>query len=185
MFNHQLQNWTNTPLMTNTQPDFSQVGNAEILDRTIRTNNWIRTDTIFIENEQIEALTNRPPWIASFIENSMSNVDNPGSMRVKNGVPMTDSVLSHVIDTGPNYHSLWYHNVDADLIKKYYAAYPKMIDKLSRCIGYRVRPSWIWQFNKNGYNGLILGMVNDGIASVPGVLRITTGKDYASGQTLK
>jgi hypothetical protein len=173
MFNHQLQNWTNTPLMTNTQPDFSQVGNSEILDRTIRTNNWIRTDTIFIENEQIEALTNRPAWIASFIENSMSNVDNPKSMRMKNGVPMTDRVISHVIDACANYHSLWYHNTDADLIKKYYASYPKMIDKLSRRIGYRVRPSWIWQFTKNGYNGLVLGMVNDGIASVPGVLRIT------------
>ena len=62
--------------MTNTQPDFSQVGNAAILDRTIRTHNWIRTDTIFIENRQIEALTNRPPWIAAFIEKSMADVIN-------------------------------------------------------------------------------------------------------------
>ena len=48
-----------------------------------------------------------------------------------------------------------------------------MIDKISRCIGYRIRPSWIWQFMKDGYNGVVLGMVNDGIASVPGILRIT------------
>jgi hypothetical protein len=49
-------------LATNTQPDFSKVGNSELLDRTVRSFNWLRTDTIFIENEQIEALSNRPPW---------------------------------------------------------------------------------------------------------------------------
>src|SRR5256885_3949848 len=35
---------------------------------TVRSNNWIRSDTIFIENEQIEALSNRPPWIAALLE---------------------------------------------------------------------------------------------------------------------
>ena len=34
-----------------------------MLDRTVRSNNWIRSDTIFIESEQIEALSNRPAWI--------------------------------------------------------------------------------------------------------------------------
>jgi hypothetical protein len=159
--------------MTNTQPDYSQVGNAEILDRTIRSHNWIRTDTIFIENRQIEALANRPPWIAAFIEKSMADVDNPRRMRLKNGVPMTDRVISHVIDAGANYHSLWYHKVAAERIKKYYGAYPDMIDIISHRIGYRVRPSWIWQFEKDGHQGLVFGMVNDGIAAVPGVLRLT------------
>ena len=173
MFNHQSQNWTNTPLMTNTQPDFSQVGNAEILDRTIRSHNWIRTDTIFIENRQIEALTNRPLWIASFVERSMADVDDTRRMNIKNGVPRTERVISHVIDAGANYHSLWHHKPAADRIKKYYTAYPKMIDKLSRCIGYRVRPSWIWKFEKDKHQGLVFGMVNDGIAAVPGVLRLT------------
>ena len=57
MFETQLEYWTKTPLVTNTEPDFSCVGNADLLDRTIRTHNWIRTDTIFIENTQIEALS--------------------------------------------------------------------------------------------------------------------------------
>ena len=56
MFEIQLQHWTKVPLATNTQPDFSNVGNADMLDRTMRTGNWLRTDTIFIENTQIEAL---------------------------------------------------------------------------------------------------------------------------------
>ena len=56
MFEMQLEHWTKVPLATNTQPDFSNVGNADLLDRTMRTGNWLRTDTIFIENTQIEAL---------------------------------------------------------------------------------------------------------------------------------
>ena len=68
MLEVQLKHFSKTPLLTNTQPDFSRVGNAELLDRTVRSNNWIRSDTIFIENEQIEALSNRPPWTAALLE---------------------------------------------------------------------------------------------------------------------
>ena len=50
------------------QPDFSNVGNSDLLDRTMRTGNWLRTDTIFIENTQIEALSYRPPWTAAICE---------------------------------------------------------------------------------------------------------------------
>lgn len=64
LFEHQAKNWTKTPLTTNTQPDFSAVGNDAVLDRTLRSHNWLRTDTILIEPEQIEALSNRPPWMA-------------------------------------------------------------------------------------------------------------------------
>jgi hypothetical protein len=68
MFGTLLEHWTRVPLVTNTQPDFSSVGNSDMLDRTIRSGNWLRTDTIFIENTQIEALSNRPPWTAAICE---------------------------------------------------------------------------------------------------------------------
>src|SRR5215813_6153338 len=67
MLEVQLENFKKTPLLTNTQPDFSRVGNSEMLDRTVRSNNWIRSDTIFIENEQIEALSIRLSWIADLL----------------------------------------------------------------------------------------------------------------------
>ena len=47
--------------VTNTQPDWSRVGNSELVDRTVRSHNWLRTDTIFIENEQIEAISTARP----------------------------------------------------------------------------------------------------------------------------
>ena len=71
MWESSSKNFTKTPLLTNTQPDYSRVGNSEMLDRTVRSNNWIRSDTIFIENEQIEALSNRPPWIAALLEQGL------------------------------------------------------------------------------------------------------------------
>ncbi|MGC2403793.1 MAG: hypothetical protein WA510_28630, partial [Acidobacteriaceae bacterium] len=45
MLEVQLESFSKTPLLTNTQPDFSRVGNSQILDRTVRSNNWIRSDT--------------------------------------------------------------------------------------------------------------------------------------------
>ena len=42
----------------------------------------------------------------------------------------------------------------------------------SRRLGYRVRPSLIWQRKRYDTMELILGIVNDGVAGVPGVLGI-------------
>ena len=172
MFEHQLKNWDKTPLTTNTQPDWSRVGNSELLDRTIRSHNWLRTDTIFIENRQIEALSNRPAWIGATIENGMSD-GRPETLRLVDGVPRTENIFYHAKDVGPNYMSLWnWHRIRADRIKNYYDQYPEAIDDLRAVLGYRARPSWIWHFEKEGHPGLVLGLVNDGIAGVPGVLYV-------------
>ena len=173
MFHRQNERWKKTPLVTNTQPDFSKVGNAELVDRTIRSHNWLRTDTIFIENEQIEALSNRPPWTGASIEVGMSD-GAPDNLHLDEGIPYTDNVVHHAQDAGATYFSLWnWHHILADRINHYYAQYPHALDGLARAIGYRLRPSWIWTYNDQGANGLILGLVNDGIAGVPGVLRIS------------
>ena len=66
-----------------------------------------------------------------------------------------------------------------------YEKYPEMIDLIARQIGYRVRPSFIWRYESADQNGLVIGFANDGIAGVPGVLRVevTTpdGKVLAGG----
>jgi hypothetical protein len=91
-----------------------------------------------------------------------------------------------VLDVGANYWSLWnFHQISAQNLTNYYQAYPAAFDRINRRIGYRVRPSMIWSFEDAGYLGLIVGFANDGIAGVPGVLRITVesaeGKPLASG----
>ncbi len=177
MLEVQLENWTKTPLVTNTQPDFSLVGNSEVLDRTIRTHNWLRTDTIFIENEQIEAISNRPPWIAAVVEVGMSD-GSPNSLRIQEGVTATDNMIAHVMDVGANYWSLWnFHKISAEGIVNYHKQFPGMIDRISRRIGYNVRPSFVWSYGTENNPGLIIGFANDGIAGVPGALRVSVTSD--------
>jgi hypothetical protein len=185
MLERQLESWKKTPLATNTQPDFSKVGNFELVERTVRSHNWLRTDTIFIENEQIEALSNRPAWTGVVVEVPMSD-GSPESLHLSEGVTLTDNVIGHVHDVGACYFSLWnWHRIHADGIKRYYEQYPDALDQFARSIGYRVRPSWIWTYETESEQGLILGMVNDGVAGVPGVLYISvlseTGRVLASG----
>jgi hypothetical protein len=173
MLDEQMNRWKRTPLATNTQPDFSKVGNSELVDRTVRSGNWLRTDTIFIENEQIEALSNRPPWTGAAIEVGISD-GSQKSLRLDEGIPYSENAVAHAQDVGANYFSLWnWHRISAAGLQQYYHAYPKALDRLAKSIGYRVRPSWIWTFEERGAPGLIVGFANDGIAGVPGVLRIS------------
>ena len=177
MFQYQAECWKKTPLVTNTQPDFSKVGNSELLDRAIRSFNWLRTDTIFIENEQIEELSNRPPWTGVSVEVGISDT-SPSNLKYDEGVTYTDNVIHHVQDVGPCYFSLWnWHRIQADRILNYYHQFPAAIDLLARRIGYRVRPSWVWTYEEDGYPGLIIGFVNDGIAGVPGALYVSVVKE--------
>ena len=183
MLEVQFEHFTKTPLMTNTQPDYSRVGNSELLDRTVRSNNWIRSDTIFIENEQIEALSNRPPWIAAALEQPL-----PGkaleTLAVHEGISQSDNMIAHVMDVGANYWSLWnFHQINPKTLMSYYQASPKWFDRINRRIGYRVRPSLIWSYEDAGYLGLIVGFANDGIAGVTGVLRVTVERE--DGKPLK
>ncbi len=182
MFEVQLEQFTKTPLLTNTQPDYSRVGNSEILDRTIRSNNWIRSDTIFIENEQIEALSNRPPWVAAVLEQPLPGKP-PDPQAVQEGISPAENMIAHVMDIGANYWSLWnFHNINPKMLMSYYEASPAWFDRFNRRIGYRVGPSFIWSYGDSGHFGLIIGFANDGIAGVPGVLRVSV--ERADGQLL-
>ncbi|HUX09919.1 MAG TPA: twin-arginine translocation signal domain-containing protein [Terriglobia bacterium] len=173
MLEVQLEHFSKTPLLTNTQPDYSRVGNSEMLDRTVRSNNWIRSDTIFIENEQIEALSNRPPWIAVLIEQGIPG-KTPQSVPLDEGISPSDDMIAHVMDVGAHYWSLWnFHAISAGNLMSWYQAFPKWFDRINRRIGYRVRPSLIWTYQDKGSLGVIAGFANDGIAGVPGVLRVS------------
>src|ERR1700677_4606011 len=113
MLEVQLEHFSKTPLLTNTQPDYSRVGNSELVDRTVRSNNWIRSDTIFIENEQIEALSNRPPWIAALLEHGLPGKP-PDPSAAQEGISPAENMIDHVIDVGANYFSLWnFHQISA------------------------------------------------------------------------
>ena len=71
-------------------------------------------------NQQIEAISNRPPWVAAVLEVGMSD-GSPESLRIDEGVTYTDNVIAHVMDVGANYWSLWnWHAEKAENVMNYY-----------------------------------------------------------------
>ncbi|PKO19050.1 MAG: hypothetical protein CVU39_00430 [Chloroflexi bacterium HGW-Chloroflexi-10] len=173
IFEMQRRHWTKTPLVTNLQPDISQVGNDELVRRTLAAGEWLRSDTIFIEPQQIELAGVRPPQVAFISEVGMSD-GLPESLRLDNGLPHTENIIAHVRDVGANYWSLWnWHNIHAEHVLNYYHQYPAGIDGLNRVIGYRLRPAWIWVCGNQTESVLIVGLANDGISNVPGIVRLT------------
>ncbi len=172
IFEMQRSHWTKTPLVTNLQPDISHVGNDELVRLTLEAGEWLRSDTIFIEPQQIELAGNRPPHVAFISEVGMSDGTHE-SLRMENGVPLTENIIAHVKDIGANYWSLWnWHNIHAEHVMNYYRQYPEGIDGLNRVIGYRLRPAWIWTYGETS-SGVIVGLSNDGISGVPGVIRVS------------
>jgi hypothetical protein len=175
MFEVQRSAFKKTPLVTNTQPDFSRVGNSEVLDRSVRAHEWMRSDTIFIENEQIEALSNRPAWAAAVLEQGIpAGAPKAGG----DGVAPAENMMQHVMDVGVSYFSLWnFHAIGAWNLRRYQEAYPEMFARIARRVGYRVRPSFVWSYSSGPQVGLIVGLANDGIAGVPGVLRLAVARE--------
>ncbi|HEY8228268.1 MAG TPA: hypothetical protein VIG25_23585 [Pyrinomonadaceae bacterium] len=182
----QLDLWKKVPLAVNTQPDISNVGNTRVLDMCVRAGCWLRSDSIVIEEPiQIEQLANRPPWLPVVMEDGyyrQYKVDPSYIPADAAGVNVLEKWMLHALDLGSNYWSLWTESANLAL---YYERYPRGFDTLRRRLGYRVRPSWVWQRKRYGTNELIVAFANDGVAGVPGVLRVLVesmdGKSIVSG----
>jgi hypothetical protein len=118
--------------------------------------------------------------VAAVLEVGMSD-GSPESLEIDEGVTKTDNVIAHVMDVGANYWSLWnWHRERAENVMNYYDQYPGMIETIARKVGYRVRPSFVWHYGGDDRTGLVVGFANDGIAGVPGVLRVRVTSDDAT-----
>ncbi|MFO7888884.1 MAG: twin-arginine translocation signal domain-containing protein [bacterium] len=172
MTQYQIDTWTKVPLVNNTQPDISQTGNRECLDLAVRSGCWLRSDSIVHIEEpiQIERLSNRPPWLAVVMEQGRYrhyDVDEiPLDMA---GINDKEKSMLHVLDLGGNYWSLW---TETDNLRDYNEKYPEGFKQLHQRMGYRVRPSWIWQRKRYGTSEIILAIANDGVAAIPGILYV-------------
>ena len=169
----QLGAWKKVPLAVNTQPDISRVGNNEVLDMCIRAGCWIRSDSIVIEEPiQIDELANRPPWLAVVMEDGYYRQYKPDPIYLPSdeaGINVMEKWMLHALDLGANYWSLW---TESENLARYYERYPNGFDTLQRRMGYRVRPSWVWQRKRYETDELIVAFANDGAAGVSGALRI-------------
>lgn len=117
-------------------------------------------------------LTNRPLSAAAIIEDGYKRhyrIDEKYLEKDEGGINLIEKTLLHVLDVGGNYWSLW---TEADNLKQYFDKYPEALYKLKCRMGYRLRPSWVWQRKCFGTDELVVGIVNDGVAGVPGILHI-------------
>src|ERR1019366_4743094 len=58
----------------------------------------------------------------------------------------------HVLDLGANYWSLWTEGAN---LKRYHERYPRGFTTLQQRMGYRVRPSWVWQRKRYGTSEVV------------------------------
>ena len=184
MTQHQLDTWKKVPLAVNTQPDISKTGNREVHDLAVRSGCWLRSDSIILDEPiQIEMLANRPPWLAVVMEDGAGRHHglDPRDLRLDTaGVTYRERAGMHALDLGANYWALW---TEGGNLARFYERYPKSFDMLRRRLGYRVRPSWVWQRKRHGAMELIVAIANDGVAGVPGVLRVFA--ESLDGETIK
>lgn len=172
MVHMQLETWKKTPLAMNTQPDISNTGNREALEIAVRGGAWVRSDSIIVEEPiQIEELANRPPWLAAVLEDGYFRSYDVSKLRVDAaGVNELENYMLHVLDLKANYWSLW---TEAAHLASYNQRYPRGFERLRAAMGYRLRPSWVWQRKRQGTSELIVAISNRGVAGVPGVLWLT------------
>ena len=169
----QLDAWKKTPLAVNTEPDISKVGNREVHDICVREGCWLRSDSILNIEEalQVENLANRPPWCAVVMEDGgYRDYDIAHIPLDEAGINLREKAMLHVLDLGANYWSLW---TEGENLKRYNERYPRGFDALQKRMGYRVRPSWVWQRKRYGTSEVIVSITNDGVSGIPGALRLS------------
>jgi hypothetical protein len=176
MTRFQIETWKRVPLVVNTQPDISNVGNDAVRDLAVRSGCWLRSDSVILDEPiQIDELANRPPWLAVVMEDGYHRhyrTDSPRFGVDPAGVNVIEKTMLHCLDLGANYWSLW---TEAENLASYDAQHPAGFAALRQRLGYRVRPSWIWQRKRGGTDELVVAFANDGVAGVPGVLRVFVG----------
>jgi len=169
MTERQIAAWKKTPLAVNTQPDISNVGNRTVIDMAVRAGAWLRSDSIMVEEPiQIEELGHRPPWLAAILEDGYNRLADLQKIKSDSaGVNDLENYMLHVLDLRANYWGLW---TEADNLARYNEKYPRGFEKLRANMGYRLRPSWIWQRKRYNTSELVVCISNRGVAGVPGVL---------------
>ena len=169
----QIDAWKKTPLAVNTEPDISSVGNREVQELCVREGCWVRSDSILDIEEpvQVEMIANRPPWLAAVMEDGGHREYNVDQLPLdESGINVREKAMMHVLDLGANYWSLW---TEGQNLKRYHERYPRGFTTLQQRMGYRVRPSWVWQRKRYETSEIIVGVTNDGVSGVPGVLRLS------------
>jgi hypothetical protein len=135
----------------------------------VRGGAWVRSDSIIVEEPvQIEELANRPPCLAAILEDGYFRAyDTSKLSKDAVNVNVLENYMLHVLDLKANYWSLW---TESENLDNYNRSYPRGFARLRERLGYRIRPSWVWQRKRSQTSELIISISNHGVTGVPGVL---------------
>jgi TAT (twin-arginine translocation) pathway signal sequence len=125
-----------------------------------------------IAADERTCLAKLPPSMLAFVgadDEAVPGDDYPHRIGGPIDRPYRESPSFHALDIGTNYFALW---TEADNIQRYYEKYPDSLRAMEQRLGYRVRPSLIWQRKRYDTMELIIGISNDGVAGVPGILGV-------------
>ena len=152
MTERQIDAWRRVPLVVNTQPDISRTGNRAVLDLAVRGGCWLRSDSVILdEPEQIEELAHRPPWLAVVMEDGYHRHYRTDTAALPRGRGRRRRHRAHDAPRPRRGRQLL---VALDRGRRTSPATgsggPAAFEALERRIGYRVRPSWVWQRKRYG-----------------------------------
>jgi len=122
--------------------------------------------------EEKECLSKLSDSMLTFVgpdDEAQTHDDYPHKVGGPLELPYRECAGFHALDIGTNYFALW---TEPDNIRRYYEKYPDSLQAMEQRLGYRVRPSLVWQRKRYDTMELIVGIVNDGVAGVPGVLGV-------------
>lgn len=164
--------WRHTPLAVNMQTDISRVGNDAVQELLLDSGEWLRTDSIILdEPQQLERIDSRPAHCAAVIEDGWrrDHGTDPDYLNIPAfahaAVDYLENAMLHALDAGANYWALW---LEADSIERYFRHNPAGLAGMEEKLGYRLRPAWVWQRKRNGGTELVVDLANTGTSGMPG-----------------
>lgn len=142
----------------------------EAIKNAIEEGCWVRRDSYYewFEAKEAEWGLKRCGNAAMIYETVMPGIDmfyseDPAFCHSYQELP------DRVCDYGAAYGIIGFNPMDTLFADR---MMPQLFDAYKNRLGYRLRPSIIWYLEKeDGSRGLALGMVNDGCANPPGVVR--------------
>ena len=110
-----------------------------------------RTASSWTSRSRSSSSPGRPPWLAVVMEDGYHRHYRTDAPKLHAWTPPASSVIEHAIrhclDLGANYWSLW---TEAENLARYHERHPAGFAALQQRLGYRVRPSWVWQRKRDG-----------------------------------
>ncbi len=137
------------------------------------------------------------PQFTPFELQQIQQVRNPGTLFVYEhgcystqdhwpmaGVPPIhtgyEKLFQPLLDIGASHVGLGFnpwHVIDT------HERFPDLLRRITRRVGYRIRPAVVWSLQKTGNSAILLGLMNDGVATPSGIL--TVKAEFDAGPPLE